>query len=67
MAVISTECEVGPKPKLHLPDIFADTADATEVKGKAKQDCCIVFKGTEFCDWLVHLFTSQRLCSVEFS
>jgi hypothetical protein len=50
MAVISTECEVGPKPKLHLPDIFADTADATEVKGKAKQDCCIVFKGTEFCD-----------------
>jgi len=34
MAVIPSDCEVGPKPELHIPDIFAGiTAHVTETQG----------------------------------
>ena len=46
MAVIATECEVGPKPKLHIPDIFADIQHMPQrrIWGGDKQDFLIVFK-----------------------
>lgn len=48
MAVIPSECEVGPKPELHIPNIFANiTAHATERQG-GQIRLFIVFKTQNF-------------------